>query len=59
MTLLAGALIETQRFEEARTLAADAKKIYLKALGRAALAHRQRRQRGGCSPCGPEAVRAG
>ena len=33
MTLLAGALIETQRYEEARTLAADAKAIYLKALG--------------------------
>ena len=33
MTLLAGALIETHRYDEARALAADAKTIYLKALG--------------------------
>jgi eukaryotic-like serine/threonine-protein kinase len=33
MTLLAGLLIETDRFEEARTLAVNARALYVKALG--------------------------
>jgi tetratricopeptide (TPR) repeat protein len=33
MTLLAGVLIETQRYDEALTLAADARAVYVKSLG--------------------------
>ena len=45
MTLLGCLLVETGRYEEALTLAADAKAIWLKALAQGTLACRERRRR--------------
>ena len=45
MTLLAGVLIETRRYDEARALAADAKSCLSKAARTESLANRQRRER--------------
>ena len=55
MTLLAGLLVETGRYEEALKLARDAKAILLKALAPGLLAYgeRRRRSKGRRSPgCG-------
>ena len=59
MTLLAGVLIETKRYDEALQLSADAHAMYLKSLGREHWRTASAASAEGAARAGLEAIRAG